>query len=135
MQARALYGVLLGVVLTVASRSGTTAWRLVMLAFGIQLLIGATLIWERTRLPRWTAAMALVAGACFIFAMLPGGSDDVVALCLAYPLPAIGVVLTPAALTFSESYFSKQKWQQVKNRSETVTLSDMLLRRHIPDLR
>lgn len=80
MGAGAWFGALLGVGIAVASRLGSTAWQVLWLAVAIQMIITATLAWERTRLPRWTAGAALGAGACFVIALLPGGREGFQAL-------------------------------------------------------
>jgi len=76
MRAGSWFGALFGVAVVLASRLGTMAWRVMWLAVGIQLAVTATLVWQRTRLPR-----------------------------------------------------------QVRQRSESATLADLLLFRHIPYLR
>ena len=135
MQAGALFGALLGVTFVIVGDLGPTPWRIMMLVGGVLLVVMATLVWERTRLPRWTAGIAFGACVAFSAAFLPGGKEDIQSLFLAYPLPTIAALLMPASLMFSESYFSKEKWQRVRERSESATLRDVLLFRHIPDLR
>jgi len=135
MNAGAWFGALFGVAVVLASRLGTMAWRVMWLAVGIQLIVTATLVWERTRLPRWTAGATLAAGAAFFIALFPGGREGVQEFFWRHPIVAVMGVLASAALMFSEAHFSKEKWRQVRQRSESATLADLLLFRHIPYLR
>jgi hypothetical protein len=135
MNAGAWFGALFGVAVVVASRLGTMAWRVMWLAVGIQLIITATLVWERTRLPCWTAGAALAAGAAFFIALFPGGREGIQELFWRQPIVVLVGLLTSAALMFSEAHFSKEKWRQVRQRGESATLADLLRFRHIPYLR
>jgi len=135
MRAGSWFGALFGVAVVLASRLGTMAWRVMWLAVGIQLAVTATLVWQRTRLPRWTAGATLAAGAAFFIALFPGGREGVQEYFWRHPIGVVMGVLTSAALMLSEAYFSKEKWRQVQQRSESATLADLLLFRHIPYLR
>ena len=135
MNGGAWLGALFVFAMTLASHLGPMVWRGLWLAIGIQLIVTATLVWERTRLPRWTIGAALAAGASFFIVLYPGGREGLQELFWRHPIVVALYVLTSVALVFAETRFSREKWRQVRQRSETATLAVLLLFRHIPYLR
>jgi hypothetical protein len=135
MDSRVFAGALFVLILFVADFIHPLVWRGVWLAWAIYSAVAAALVWKRTRLPRWTASLVLLAGLSLAIALLAGSKADAQNLLWKHPVPVVAAILTGAALMLSEAKFAPAKWQRVREQGEKTGLLGMLQLRHIPDLR
>jgi hypothetical protein len=133
MPAAALYGAFLGLVMVAARGIGPAAWTPLWIVISFQLVCLAVITWRRTRLPLMTAAQSLAALAGLSIGVL--GSREYEALLLAHPVLMVAVFLVLPLLMFSERWAHPEVWRRLRTEAERATLRDMLLLRHIPDLR
>ena len=135
MNAKVFVGAIFVLVLTVADFIHPLAWRGVWLAWAFYCAVAASLVWERTRLPRWTASLILLAGLSLAIALLAGSKADAQNFLWKHPIPVVAAIITAAALMLSEAKFAPVKWKRVRDVSDQTGLLGMLRFRHIPDLR
>jgi len=128
------YGLFVACLLTVA-RFGSVAWLGVWIFVFCQLCAAARVVWMRTRLPFMTAGSLLGAIDALLIGLLIGSGDRLTALFFSHPVPAALLVLGPAMLMFSEARFHPDTWRRLRQHGDRWTVRDMLLLRHIPDLR
>jgi hypothetical protein len=133
MNAGALYGWFLGVALVVARGLGPAAWVPLWIAISFQLACFAVITWTRTRSPFMTAAASLAAAAGLAIGLV--GSRPCEALLVAHPVAMVTGLLLFPLLMFSEKWAHPDVWKQFRTQAEHATFRDMLLFRHIPDLR
>jgi len=133
--AKVLIGAFFALILFVADLIHPLVWRAVWLALGVQLTRMAKVIWERTRLPRWTIGSALMAGVSLAIALLAVNKAAAQDWVWDHPVISVGAVITAVALMFSEAKLAPAKWKLVRERGESATFRDVLTLRHIPDLR
>jgi len=99
------------------------------------LIVAGVLTWRRTGLRFASFSMFTAACAMAVFTFRLMRSPDLFAAPL-WLLLALGVfVLLGPLLMFIQSRTAPETWRQWRQHAETVTLSDMLRFRHIPDLR
>jgi hypothetical protein len=136
MHSAAFYGVVVGLAITVAGSFGPTGALLLWVVVFCQMSVGAVLVWKRTRLPLMTAGCVAGAGASAVFALLAAvngdGWNDIL---FQHPLLVVGGAFCPALLMFSERWAHPDAWRRLREQSERSTVQDILLFRHIPDLR
>jgi len=103
--------------------------------FAIQLTWAAATCWRRTRLPFATTAMALGAAQSvfFIALAMTGRVFPDLSLRLWVPMGA-GLVLGPLFL-FIESKANRAKWKRWADYMERKSAWDIVLARHIPQIR
>lgn len=131
--AAALYGVLVGVVMVVARGIGPAAWTPLWIAISFQLACLAVITWRRTRLPFMTAGAFLAAVTGLTIGLV--GSREYEALLIAHPVAVLSLVPLFPVLMFLEKWAHPAVWRRLRVEAERATLRDMLLLRHIPDLR
>jgi hypothetical protein len=133
MKAGALYGLFLGVFLAVARAVGPAMWTPLFIAIACQLACFAVITWRRTRLPFMTAGACLAAVAGLTIGLF--GSREYEALLVAHPIAVLSLVPLFPLLMFLEKWAHPEVWRRLRTEAERATLRDMLLLRHIPDLR
>jgi hypothetical protein len=131
------YGLSLGFAMAIlrVACGDAVAWLIFWLATAMQLGVGASLVWRRTRLPRMTGAFGLGAAQSAMFAMLAARGVQFRDLLFDHPVLVTTLLCVPAVLLFSERWFSKEKWDTCKHYAERATVGDLLTYRHIPNLR
>jgi hypothetical protein len=103
--------------------------------FAGQLTWGAALCWRRTGLPFATAAMAIAAATSGILAALAAAGHVFPDLPRAWWAP-VGTGLLSGPLFFLiESRVHRAKWMQWKQYMEPKNAWEILMGRHIPELR
>jgi hypothetical protein len=130
----ARYGLFVGCLLAVG-RIAPAAWLCVWLILFCQFCIGTSVIWTRTRLPFMTAAMFVASIEALLLGIWIGNGDRLTTLVFGYPLLTVPLALAPAMLMFSEALFHPEAWRRIRQHDGPWTVRDMLLLRHIPDLR
>ena len=137
MKASAQFGLLFGATLTPLMLFGPRPFAPVAvgsLIAGVLIVAGA-LTWRRTGLRLASASM--VAGACAMavltFRLMQ--SPDLFAAPFGLLLVLGFFVLLGPLLMFLQSRTAPDTWRQWRQHVDTVTLTDMLRFRHIPDLR
>src|SRR5262245_46368598 len=134
MDSRVFVGALFVSILAVADLIHPLVWRGVWFALGIHLAVMTKVIWERTRLPRWTAGTVLMAGFSLGVASFNGKAafED---FTWTHSMLPWGMIPVAVILMSSEAKFAPAKWKRVSEASEQTGLLGMLRFRHIPDLR
>ena len=135
MDSKVLIGALFVFVLFAADLIHPLAWRGVWLAWAIYCAAAATIVWQRTRLPRWTASLVLLSGFSLAIAVLAGSKADAQDFLWQHPIPPVAGIVAGVALMFSEAKLAPAKWQRVREQGQRTTLLGMLKFQHIPDLR
>ena len=103
--------------------------------FGVQLTWGAALCWRRTRLPFATAATAIAAATSCLLAGLAVAGHVFPDLPRAWWVAVGGGMLAASLLLLIESRVHRAKWMQWKQYMERKTAGEILMGRHIPDMR
>lgn len=137
MAGSAMYGLLLGAgfyVLTQAAPqpAGALTWWALLAA---QLSWGTSVTWRRTRLPFATAAMALGAVGAALMVCATAVGYELTSLPLAWAGPVYGLMVSGALCLLTESRAHPDDWQRWAGYMEHANALDILLGRHIPDLR
>jgi hypothetical protein len=142
--AAAAYGSALGVVICLLMFALPFPIGLVILCLGLclQMACFAVVVWRRTRLPLMSAAGLSVAVGCGgqIYVSIhalgagngrpPQGFADLIYL---WPMAAAAAIV-PLCI-FAEWLWHRDRWETWKAEMENCTVTDMLLFRHIPNLR
>lgn len=135
MDSKVWVGALFVFVLFVADLIHPLAWRGVWLAWAIYCAAAATIVWQRTRLLRWTASLVLLSGFSLAIAVLAGSKAAAQYFVWQHPVPIVAGLVTTAALMWSEAKFAPVKWKRVREVSDQTGLLGMLRFQHIPHLR
>jgi hypothetical protein len=142
--AAAAYGSALGVVICLLMFALPFPIGLVILCLGLclQMACFAVVVWRRTRLPLMSAAGLIVAVGCGVqiyvaidaFGVGNGrGLQGFADLIYFWPMAAAAAV---GPLCFvAEWVWHRDRWEALKPAMENCTVTDMLLFRHIPNLR
>jgi hypothetical protein len=137
MWGSAVYGFFLGVgavlfIWTAPQPVGSILW---WGFFAGQLTWGAALCWRRTGLPFATGAMAIAGATSGMLAALAAAGRVFPDLPRAWwPLVGAGLLLGPLLLLI-ESRLHRAKWIQWKRYMERKSAWEILMGRHIPELR
>lgn len=138
MQA-ALYGLLFGVVMFLLGDVAPQPAGSLVLWGGLALhgSWGARVLWRRTRLPFATAAVlvAVLLSLTFASASLEGYTLATPPQDLRWVVTIVGLALLSPVLLFVESKAHAAEWARWKEFMEDKTAWDILLGRHVPDLR
>lgn len=132
-----LYGLFLGVgallFMQVAPQpAGSLLW---WGFFAGQLTWGAALCWRRTGLPFATAAMAIAAATAGMLVALAPVGHTFPDLPSTWWAPVAAGLLAAPLLLMVESRVHRAKWKQWKQYMERKNAWDILVGRHIPNLR
>lgn len=103
--------------------------------FACQLTWGAALCWRRTGLPFATGAMAIAAATAGTLAALAAAGHTFPDLPRPWWGPVAAGLLAGPLLLMVESRVHHAKWKQWKEYMERKNAWDILLGRHIPNLR
>ena len=104
-------------------------------AWTFLLAVAAVLTWRRTGLKLAATAMALGAVGMVLLTRILMRTDDLFAAPPGELAAFLAAVLLGPGLLFAQSRTQPARWARWKERSEGCTAADMLLFRHIPDLR
>jgi hypothetical protein len=106
-------------------------WSLITL----QLLLGAFLVWTRTRLPLAASSMAVAAAGVAIFAALGISPIHPQSHNLAALIGCLAAGVTAGLLMTAQARATPSAWADWRRHMESCSLIDVLLGRHIPNLR
>jgi hypothetical protein len=132
-----MYGALLGLGFLLLTRLapqpvGSLAWWLLV---AVQLSWGASITWRRTKLAFATGAMlAGAAGATVVVCAILFG-HEFPRLPIRWAVPVYGLMVAGPLCLFIESRAHRGDWLLWEKHMEDKTALDILLGRHIPDLR
>lgn len=132
-----VYGIFLGVgaVLFIQVAPQPTGSILWWGFFAAQLAWASALCWRRTGLPLATAAMTIAAATSGVLAALAAAGHVFPDLPRIWWVPVGAGVLSAPLLLLVESRRHREKWMQWKEHMERKNAWDILLGRHIPELR
>ncbi|HEV7999827.1 MAG TPA: hypothetical protein VGP63_08110 [Planctomycetaceae bacterium] len=141
--AAAAYGSALGVVICLLMFALPFPIGLVILCVGlcVQMTCLAVVVWRRTRLPLMSAAGLIVAVGCgvqiyvAIHALVAGNGRPPGFADLIYLWPMAAAAAVGPLCFFAEWLWHRDRWEALKAAMEDCTVTDMLLFRHIPNLR
>ena len=105
------------------------------LALSIQLSFGTVQLWRRTGLPFATSAMIIGALVSFFLSWAYSRGYELFSLPLAWGIIVWLSIIAGPLLLFVESRVNPEKWKVWREASENSSVWDMLLGRHIPQLR
>jgi len=111
--------------------STVVLWSCLTVALGT----AAVVTWRRTRLPFASFAMAWAAACSTTLAAAGVAGFGWRMLVSENPILTICAVLVFPTMFFIESRRDREAWRRWRERVESSSLRDMLLLRHIPDLR
>jgi hypothetical protein len=101
----------------------------------VQLLLGALLVWRRTRLPFATSSMAVAAAGVAIFAALGISPIHPQSHNLAALIGCVAAGVTAGVLMSAQARATPSVWAEWRRHAESCSMIDVLLGRHIPKLR
>ncbi|HUP46261.1 MAG TPA: hypothetical protein VM779_12190 [Thermoanaerobaculia bacterium] len=134
MNAGAQYGLLLAIVFIAAGALGSLGTALFFLLMAAQLAVGAVIVWRRTGLPWATLGDVVGAVGALAAATLFARGIPLVSLS-AESIVFFIAALTGPLLLAVEAHVHRQQWQRWRAWMSEMSAIDVLLGRHIPDLR
>jgi len=132
------YGLLAGLFMTVMVRLVPQPFGSIVLWFilAIHLAVMAVRIWQRMRLPYVTAALILGVGASLIHGGVSWlGGYSFFTIPIIWPILTGPLVLAGSILLYIEARVHPEKWQAWNATIHDSTVLDLLLGRHIPEMR
>ena len=99
------------------------------------LAAAAFLTWRRTGLRLAATGIAVGAGAMVLYTRVLMRTDDLFAAPPGELAALLGTILLGVALPFAQARTEPARWARWKDHAERCNAADMLLFRHIPDLR
>ena len=105
------------------------------LAHAALLVVGGVTTWTRTRLPYATASMCMGAVAFIAIAWEAGMRHTLADVVMRWMWPFLIWTVAGMAIMYVEPLANREKWAAWRRHMEGMSFGDMLLMRHIPDLR
>lgn len=99
------------------------------------LIVGGVTTWRRMRLPYATVSMFMGSAAFIAIAWEAGLRDTFSDVVMRWLWPFVGWSALGLAVMYLEPLANREKWVAWKRHMEDMSFGDMLLMRHIPDLR
>jgi hypothetical protein len=132
----ATYGVFLGFVISVLTialpKTGWTVW---WGALAVQQMIEAGVLWRRTALAAMTSSSLWAAGMGFAFVLLALYGLSFPDVFWQHPVGLMLALSISPFLWFLEKRRHPLQWERLKDERARASLRDILMFRHIPDLR
>ena len=131
-----MYGLLLGGLFATADAiASRPVWILLWSGQAAMIAIGAVLIWRRMAMRWMTVAMTLAAIQCGMLGAVYVAGWTLRDVSLRWPYVLFSALAAILALVLLSQWREPQQWSEWRLRTEHIRLRDMLLFRHIPDLR